>query len=212
MSKVAKNTKKVATTEETQPKATETPVVEVAKKASAPRAKSAGKKETTSLKKKQVAQPLSLSPKKKTGAKASKAKETTESHPQEKSPKKDLKEEKKVKSPKRQVKIEEGVKTIYLGNLAFKSNEEQIKNFFSSCGNVVGVRLAKDQSGKHKGFAHLDFDSTEAVKKAVKLHGKELNGRPIKVDAAANKENPAKKAAAVSTEKGKKKATKEKHD
>jgi len=35
--------------------------------------------------------------------------------------------------------------TVFVGNLAFTQTEEELKNFFESCGKVVGTRLAKDK-------------------------------------------------------------------
>jgi len=74
--------------------------------------------------------------------------------------------------------------TIFVGNLSFTSNEDSVKEFFSQCGNVVAVRLAKDQEGKLKGFCHVEFDSNEAVKSALAFAGQDLDGRAIRVDAA----------------------------
>ena len=72
--------------------------------------------------------------------------------------------------------------TIFVGNLGFKTNENTIKKFFSSCGNVVGVRIAKQEDGRAKGFCHVDFDSSDAVEKACALAGQDLDGREIRVD------------------------------
>jgi len=78
--------------------------------------------------------------------------------------------------------------TIFVGNLSFKSNENSVKKFFSSCGNVVDCRIAKNEEGKMKGFAHVDFDSAEAVESAKKLAGTQLDGREVRVDASTPKQ------------------------
>jgi nucleolin len=72
--------------------------------------------------------------------------------------------------------------TIFVGNLGFKTTDQQIKKFFSSCGNVLGVRIATHEDGKRKGFCHVDFDSSDACNAAVKLAGQDLDGREIRVD------------------------------
>lgn len=72
--------------------------------------------------------------------------------------------------------------TIFVGNLGFKTNEQTIKKFFSSCGNVVSVRIAKQEDGRAKGFCHVDFDSSDAVEKACALAGQDLDGREVRVD------------------------------
>ena len=78
--------------------------------------------------------------------------------------------------------------SIFVGNLSFISNENSIKEYFSSCGNIVDIRLAKGDDGKLKGFAHVDFDSEEGVQKALKLNGKEYNGRQLKIDTCTPKQ------------------------
>jgi nucleolin len=72
--------------------------------------------------------------------------------------------------------------TIFVGNLGFKTSEQQVKKFFSSVGNVVGVRIATHEDGKRKGFCHVDFDSSDAAQAAVGLAGQELDGRELRVD------------------------------
>lgn len=35
------------------------------------------------------------------------------------------------------------------------------KNFFEDCGEVVAVRLAADDTGRFKGYGHVDFATEE---------------------------------------------------
>jgi len=72
--------------------------------------------------------------------------------------------------------------TVFVGNLGFKTNEYTVKNFFSEVGNVVSIRIAKNEEGRAKGFCHVDFDTKEAAEKAVSLAGRDLDGREIRVD------------------------------
>jgi len=72
--------------------------------------------------------------------------------------------------------------TAFVGNLGFKSTDSSVRNFFAGCGNVVDVRIAKNEEGQSKGFAHVDFDSADAVQKAKALAGQSLDGREIRVD------------------------------
>jgi len=75
-------------------------------------------------------------------------------------------------------------KTIFVGNLSFNADEDTVKEFFSSCGNVVGVRLAKSPEGELKGYCHVEFDAPEAVQSAMALNGSDLGGRNIRIDAS----------------------------
>jgi len=79
--------------------------------------------------------------------------------------------------------------TIFVGNLGFKTNEVAIKKFFSKAGNVVGVRIAKHEDGKAKGFCHVDFDSQEGVTAAIQLAGQMLDDRELRVDASEPRKN-----------------------
>merc|ERR1739845_214765 len=74
--------------------------------------------------------------------------------------------------------------TIFVGNLSFNSTEDSIANLFSSCGAVKEVRIAY-KDGKARGFAHVEFASTDAVDEAIKMVGTKLDGRPLNVDFSA---------------------------
>ena len=76
---------------------------------------------------------------------------------------------------------------IFVGNISYKCTENDLKKFFKDCGKVVDVRLAKKPDGKLKGFAHVDFETKEAVDKAVEKNGQELQGRALKVDRSERK-------------------------
>lgn len=78
--------------------------------------------------------------------------------------------------------------TCFVGNLGFKTSDYNVKNFFARAGNVVDVRIAKDQDGRAKGFAHVDFDTEEACEKAVTFAGESLDGREIRCDKSVPRE------------------------
>jgi nucleolin len=78
-------------------------------------------------------------------------------------------------------------KTVFIGNISWDTTEASLTDVFGGCGTVVAVRIAKTPEGKPKGFAHVEFDSTEAVNKAVALAGTDIDGRQIRVDPAMSK-------------------------
>jgi len=78
--------------------------------------------------------------------------------------------------------------TAFVGNLSFKATDQSVQKFFQSCGNVVEIRIAKNEEGKNKGFCHVDFDSSEALQSALKLAGQQLDGREVRVDASVPRE------------------------
>jgi nucleolin len=78
--------------------------------------------------------------------------------------------------------------TAFVGNLPFKANENTLANLFKACGGIVEVRLAKDRdTGKLKGFGHIDFADADSLKKCMEMNGCELDGRQLKVDASTPK-------------------------
>ena len=64
---------------------------------------------------------------------------------------------------------------VFVGNISYKCTENDLKKFFKDCGKIVEVRIAKRDDGKLKGFAHVDFETKEAMEKAVEKNGKEFN-------------------------------------
>ncbi|PWN53208.1 RNA-binding domain-containing protein [Violaceomyces palustris] len=83
-------------------------------------------------------------------------------------------------------------KTLFVGNLSFSLTEDDIWNTFAEYGEVSSVRLPKDpESGLAKGFGYVEYASQEHATKAIDaLSGKDLGGRPVRLDfAGARPEN-----------------------
>ena len=54
-------------------------------------------------------------------------------------------------------------KTIYVGNLPYRANENDVKNLFAEHGEVFAVRLMKDKrTGKRRGFGFVVMNSQDA--------------------------------------------------
>ncbi|KAM0960935.1 hypothetical protein ACFX13_020699 [Malus domestica] len=75
-------------------------------------------------------------------------------------------------------------KTLFVGNLNFRIEEHDVRNFFKDAGEVVDVRFASDPEGKFKGFGHVEFATAEEAKKALEFNGSELLGRDVRLDLA----------------------------
>mmetsp|Transcript_45327 Transcript_45327/g.111179 ORF Transcript_45327/g.111179 Transcript_45327/m.111179 type:complete len:295 (-) Transcript_45327:158-1042(-) len=72
--------------------------------------------------------------------------------------------------------------TIFVGNLPYTVEQEQVHDMFSSVTEVVSVRLATAPDGRSKGFAFVDVKSKEELDKCIEdLNGLDLGGRPISV-------------------------------
>lgn len=78
------------------------------------------------------------------------------------------------------------MKKLYVTNIAWKANEEDLKNHFSKYGNVASAKIITDRdTGKSRGFGFVEFsDRTEGEIALSAADGSELLGRQIKVQEA----------------------------
>ncbi|XP_056396237.1 RNA-binding protein 34 [Hyla sarda] len=73
-------------------------------------------------------------------------------------------------------------KTVFVGNLPYDVTEEALREHFSDCGTVEGVRIIRDKNtGIGKGFGYVLFQGTDSVQLALKLDNTELMGRKLRV-------------------------------
>ena len=78
---------------------------------------------------------------------------------------------------------------IYVGNLPYKTTEEDLRELFGAHGAVADVKLITErETGRSKGFAFVTFETEQGVQGALTLHGAEFGGRQLKV--AVAQENP----------------------
>jgi cold-inducible RNA-binding protein len=75
---------------------------------------------------------------------------------------------------------------IYVGNLSYQSDEDEVRETFSAHGQVDSVTIIKDKaSGQSKGFGFVEMgNSTEAQAAIEALNGTELHGRRLNVNEA----------------------------
>ena len=75
---------------------------------------------------------------------------------------------------------------IYVGNLAYQTSEEELRETFSAFGEISSVNLIKDRfSGQSKGFAFVEMPSNAEADAAIKeLNQKPLDGRVLTVNQA----------------------------
>lgn len=71
---------------------------------------------------------------------------------------------------------------VIVKGLNFKTKEESVKEFFALCGDIESLRMPLNKKGKCCGFAFVAFADNKGVKKALKLSGTELSGRPVTVE------------------------------
>lgn len=73
---------------------------------------------------------------------------------------------------------------IYVGNLNYSLQEEDIRQIFASYGEVSSVKVVRDrETGRAKGFCFVEMpDDQEAATAMKELNGAEVRGRNIRVD------------------------------
>ncbi|TFY55900.1 hypothetical protein EVJ58_g7962 [Rhodofomes roseus] len=82
----------------------------------------------------------------------------------------------------------EPTKAIFVGRLSWNVDNDWLAQEFAECGEVVSARVQMDRNtGKSRGFGYVNFATEEAVEAALKLNGKEIDGRPVNVDKSVPK-------------------------
>ena len=76
-------------------------------------------------------------------------------------------------------------KKIYVGNLSFRTTEEELTDLFSQVGAVESVSIITDRdTGRSKGFGFVSMSDEDAEKAIAAFNGKDLGGRPLTVNEA----------------------------
>lgn len=80
-------------------------------------------------------------------------------------------------------------KKLYIGNLAYVTTEDTLKEIFSQYGEVISATVIKDRTTqKSKGFGFVELADDSAAKDAISsLSGREVDGRKIRVNEAEEK-------------------------
>ena len=75
---------------------------------------------------------------------------------------------------------------IYVGNLSWQTTEEGLQIAFGEFGEVSSVTIIKDRyTGQARGFGFVEMPNDEEGQAAISaMSGKDLDGRPLKVDQA----------------------------
>jgi len=80
---------------------------------------------------------------------------------------------------------------LFVGGLSWGTNDQSLKEAFSSFGEVTEARVITDRdTGRSRGFGFVNFSNSDDAKEAVtKMDGQELEGRSVRVNFA--NERPA---------------------
>lgn len=71
---------------------------------------------------------------------------------------------------------------IYVGNLPYRVDENDLKGFFSQFGNVQTIKIIRNfKTGQSKGYAFVSYSNAKQATKALSAHGQDLYGRSLVV-------------------------------
>ena len=78
---------------------------------------------------------------------------------------------------------------LYVGNLPYKTTDEDLNALFSQAGAVESVRVMRDMAtGRARGFAFVEMVSDDDAQKAItQFHEHQLDGRALVVNEAKPK-------------------------
>ncbi|WP_428100637.1 RNA recognition motif domain-containing protein [Candidatus Rariloculus sp.] len=79
---------------------------------------------------------------------------------------------------------------IYVGNLSFGLSEQELRDAFAAFGDVTSVKILLDrETGRPRGFGFVEMPNQSEGQAAItNLNGKELDGRPVRVNEARPRE------------------------
>lgn len=82
---------------------------------------------------------------------------------------------------------------LFVGNLAFSTTENELRDAFAAHGSVVEVTVMMDRAtGRPRGFGFVTMGSAEEAEKAISaLNGAQMGGRAVTVNIARPREDRA---------------------
>ena len=76
-------------------------------------------------------------------------------------------------------------KKVYVGNLPFRTTEEDLSSLFSQAGAVESVSIITDRdTGRSKGFGFVSMPADDADKAIAQFNGAQFGGRALTVNEA----------------------------
>ena len=76
-------------------------------------------------------------------------------------------------------------RTLYVGNLPWRTDADELNGFFSSYGSVVNSRIIVDrETGRSRGFGFVEVGDEDAEKIIQSLNGADFQGRILTVNEA----------------------------
>jgi RNA recognition motif-containing protein len=85
---------------------------------------------------------------------------------------------------------------IYVSNLSFAVQDDDLRGFFEEYGEVSSAKVIMDKfTNRSRGFGFVEMPSNESAQKAIKeLDGATVDGRAIRVNEAKPREDRPKRS------------------
>jgi RNA recognition motif-containing protein len=79
---------------------------------------------------------------------------------------------------------------LYVGNFPYSVDADQLRGLFSAYGEISDLAMIMDRdTGRPKGFAFVTFAQQQSAEKALEQNGRDLGGRPLKVNMAQERDS-----------------------
>lgn len=76
---------------------------------------------------------------------------------------------------------------VYVGNLPYRVRDKELREYFEQVGAVKDAIVPLNGDRRSMGFGFVEFETEEAFQKALGMNGTDMEGRPLRIDAARPK-------------------------
>jgi RNA recognition motif-containing protein len=77
---------------------------------------------------------------------------------------------------------------LFVGSLSWETTGEDLRTLFSTVGHVLDAAVVKDRATGHsRGFGFVTMDRKSAMLAVKELDGRDMHGRPIRVNVATER-------------------------
>jgi len=84
--------------------------------------------------------------------------------------------------------------SIFVGNLPYEAEEDEVRKHFLACGDIKSVRIVHDKNtGRCVGIGYIEFADKNAREAAVQMNNQEFNGRPLRIARVLRKNDKRKR-------------------
>jgi RNA recognition motif-containing protein len=80
---------------------------------------------------------------------------------------------------------------LYVGNLSFNATADSVRAAFANFGEVTDAHVVSDrETGRSRGFAFVTMSTQQEAQKAIaEMNGALLDGRPLRVNEAEERQS-----------------------